>query len=109
MSLVLKQGVELAGLSPQICMAAFIVHLLALGHSNDGKVVITSGSDSHHSSKSKHYRGDALDFRTRNLEGNLEALREEISTALGRDFDVLLERDHLHVEYDPRRPRALSE
>lgn len=102
MRIELKAGVELSGLSPQMVMAALVVCSLAEGEET---VVVTSGSDSYHSSKSKHYRGDALDFRTRNRP-DAEAWAERVKAALGRDFDVILEETHLHVEYDPRRPRA---
>lgn len=70
-------------------------------------LVITSGNDGRHSVNSKHYVGNALDFRTNNLgdpglEGPLIA--NELNAALGRDYDVLFEGDHIHVEYDPKRP-----
>jgi len=65
--------------------------------------VITSAVDGVHSPTSLHYRGLALDFRTRTVPADeRQALRDAIAKALGPDFDVVLESDHLHVEWDPK-------
>jgi len=98
----LKPGVKLASLQPQMAVASLVVAgcFTAIG----ADCVITSGSDSRHSTTSLHYAGAALDFRTRDLD---EYSAELVATAakenLGEDFDVVLEDTHLHVEYQPRR------
>ncbi len=65
--------------------------------------VITAGIDGQHMKDSLHYTGKALDFRTRDLFSGQQqiwvALCEE---KLGPCWDVVLEKDHLHVEYDPK-------
>lgn len=64
---------------------------------------ITAGLDGKHSAGSLHYVGMALDFRTRVIPGaDREPLRAKISARLGPDFDVVLEADHYHVEYQPK-------
>lgn len=63
----------------------------------DLEVVITSGSDSTHSPKSRHYTGEAVDIRKRNLE-NPRAFKESLQFALGSQFTVLDEGDHFHVQ-----------
>lgn len=68
--------------------------------------IVTSICDGAHSSNSLHYRdgkGRAVDFRTRHLpdQGTKEAITQAISEALGPEFDVVLESDHIHCEYDP--------
>lgn len=68
---------------------------------------VTSGLDGHHGPNSKHYHGDALDFRTRLIpEGarrDIEiAVRTALDAAFPHQFDVVLEKDHLHVEFDPK-------
>ena len=71
------------------------------------EVVITSGNDGRHSVTSKHYAGNALDIRTRTLpspEEDGRAIAQRLNQSLGRDFDVIFEGDHIHVEYDPKRP-----
>ena len=65
--------------------------------------VVTSGTDGQHGKYSKHYVGQALDFRTRDIKLELRpTLVKMVKEALGQDFDVVLESDHLHVEYDPK-------
>ena len=65
-------------------------------------VVITSGTDGTHMKGSKHYTGEALDMRTRNFpEGQLKPFMDRLQTRLGEDYQLILEVDHLHIEYDP--------
>ena len=64
--------------------------------------VITSGTDGRHMEGSLHYLGLAFDFRTRHVQpDDRMALTASLQAALGDDFDVILEHDHIHVEYDP--------
>jgi len=95
-----KAGVCLVGVQPVMSRAAMKV---ADVYKKFGRsCVITSGVEGKHSANSLHYEGLALDFRTRHLlETKHLALRQAVSEALGDDFDVVLERTHLHVEYDP--------
>lgn len=116
--LKIKPGVSLKNLTPQMTLAARIIEGVYTQY--DTECWITSGNDGIHMEGSKHYRGEALDFRTKNIgkswytpEDTRErklALVEDIKLALGgqmREFDVLLEglgtdNEHLHVEYDPK-------
>jgi hypothetical protein len=67
------------------------------------EAVITSGKDGVHSEKSLHYSGKAFDFRTRHVEDDeLLKVVKALKAQLGPDFDVVLEIDHLHVEWDPK-------
>lgn len=69
-----------------------------------GDIVITSTTGGQHVPGSKHYAGRAIDVRTRNwIEP--QAVAEAVATVLGPDFDVILESDHLHIEFDPNRNR----
>lgn len=103
--MLLKAGVRLTNLQPQMVLAAVIIHGI---YARSGvECVITSANDSKHSDKSLHYKGCALDFRTKNYQYNKEALCQEIKAALGPDFDVVLEdkdgpNQHLHVEWDQK-------
>jgi hypothetical protein len=103
----LKAGVKLADLEPQMALAAFVV--ARIFERRGLEAVITSANDSKHSAASWHYKGRALDFRTKfdSLNGMEESLREEIKDALGEEFDVIVEalgtdNEHLHLEYDPK-------
>ena len=68
------------------------------------KLVVTSGSDGKHVSKSRHYVGLALDFRTRELTRD-EALqlKARMKDCLGLEYRVILEEDHLHVQFEGRQ------
>jgi hypothetical protein len=66
------------------------------------KLVITSGLEGKHCKNSRHYLGLALDLRNRDLnKKDLFKILKELNIALGNDYQVLLESDHFHVEYDP--------
>lgn len=71
------------------------------------QVVITSGNDGTHMAGSLHYQNAALDFRTGHAwvpplmtEEEAQELHEEYKALLGAGYDVVLEKDHLHAEYD---------
>jgi hypothetical protein len=99
----LKPGVSLSVLQPQILLAVIVVESIwrAYGHKS---LVLTSVADGVHRSDSLHYVGNAIDIRTRDLpRSRQELLRTLISQALGAEFDVVLESDHLHIEFDPKR------
>ena len=72
--------------------------------------LMTSANDSKHSEKSLHYKNRAWDFRTKkdNKLSNLPyekeilfKLVERLQDYLGAGYQVILEDDHIHVEYDP--------
>lgn len=61
--------------------------------------VVTSGTDGQHKEGSKHYLGQALDFRVRDVQPDrLGALVEACKKACNQDFFVLFEGDHIHVQ-----------
>lgn len=72
------------------------------------RATITSVCDGKHKEGSKHYEGLAFDCRTwKDSLGNQMSPKEKsvlakyCSDALGDDWDVVIERTHLHCEYDP--------
>lgn len=98
----IKAGVDLRGLVPQMALAAFVVEGVYVEVSGE-QAVITSGADSKHGEKSLHPFGRALDFRTRHVSaGLMPKIVAKIKDCLGGQFDVVLESDHLHVEFDPK-------
>ena len=70
-----------------------------------GTVWITSANDGDHSEGSLHFNTRAFDIRISNIIGHVDnearAWAERMQVALGDDYDVLLERDHIHVEHQP--------
>ena len=77
-------------------------------------MVVTSVSDQGHGEESLHYVGRAFDVRTKGTrKGAINAVLEDqqretelwagrIRSLLGKDWDVVVEVDHIHVEYDPK-------
>jgi hypothetical protein len=62
-------------------------------------LVITSTYEGTHSASSLHYANLAIDIRRPAGAANfIEALK----AALGRDYDIILEYGHVHIEYDPK-------
>lgn len=69
------------------------------------EAIITSGEDGTHRTNSRHYSGEALDFRIRHLTASqIQAFMAGLRRALGGDYQVIQEPTHVHVEYDP--PKA---
>lgn len=69
----------------------------------DVPCVVTAGTDGVHGEQSKHYTGEALDFRIRDLKPEQrDALVQLCKKSLIQGHDVVLEHDHLHVEWDPK-------
>jgi len=69
------------------------------------ELVITSGRDGKHGLNSLHYQGLAVDLRTWNLLATVVA---RIRAELGSDFEVILEKDHIHIEYDPKKTHVVG-
>lgn len=102
----LKSGVKLKALTPQAVVALLVASSIAESMNLD--LVVTSANDSSHMAGSKHYSGEALDFRTHDWTDAHKQQFMRLATAnLGADFDVILEalglpNEHLHVEYDAK-------
>ncbi len=84
-------------MSSQVVLALMIIKPILLEHGQE--LVVTSVSDGKHSRNSKHYIGQAFDIRTWNLDDREEATRE-IQDALGDEFYVKLETDHIHIQFN---------
>lgn len=72
---------------------------------HDQTVWVTSGNDSTHMKGSKHYDNEAFDIRTHNVLDGREACTlwiNRMKESLGANYDVVLEKDHIHVEFDPK-------
>lgn len=102
----LKPGASLKGVKDVMFIAAIAIEnvMNALGY----ECTITSGTDSmdQHgggdASKTLHDDGLALDFRSRYLTEDAKRLMaQEMQAALGPAYQVIIEKDHFHVEYQP--------
>lgn len=99
MPIKLKSGVSLLGIQPQIVLAILIAESCFQGQT----MTVTSVTDHAvgRSKSSRHKSGLAFDLRTYNLQSP-ELTAESIRDSLGNEFDVVLESDHIHVEWDPK-------
>lgn len=94
-------GVKINGMGAEILLGIMVAKSIYDKYSVE--FIITSGSDGKHGYSSEHYKGDAVDIRTKNIpEDKREMMANEIREALGANFDVVLELTHLHIEYDPK-------
>ncbi len=91
--------VRIQGIRPEMIFGLMIVSDLCRG--TGAKALITSVVDGLHMINSLHYSGCGTDFIL-DLVEDREAWLVELKKRLGRDFDVIDEGDHVHVEYQPR-------
>lgn len=73
-------------------------------------LTVTSLRDGRHSAGSLHYSGNAVDLRIweLNARGKTAEVAARLRAALGADYDVVPEADHIHIEYDPKGVTAAS-
>lgn len=103
-----KDSVDPQGVSLQIVRA--IVMAAGVWARHGKPLTLTSLNDSRHSARSLHYEGKAVDLRTRDEGPSYaqwppemkERLATELRAGLGSDYDVVVERTHIHVEFDPK-------
>ena len=102
MAFKIKKGVVLVmiGGSP-IC---FIIEVgLKVFDSAGYDCVITGALDGPHGDRSCHYLMAALDLRNRHIPADERpGIVEGLEVQLGKDYDVIDEGDHFHIEYDPK-------
>lgn len=95
-----KPGVSVDGIKKEIIT---IIGFLSYVFESMGKpLVITSCTDGKHMKGSKHYSGNAIDIRIRHLtQKEIDSLIRRFKLWYDKDYDIVLEKDHIHVEYDP--------
>ena len=96
----LKPGVSLQDVSWRMFHAAVIAE--AVYKKYGVELVITSANDGKHGDKTLHHKGLALDLRTWTLNGRALQVADEIRNALPDAYDVVVEPDHIHLEYDDK-------
>jgi len=68
--------------------------------------VVTYTTNGKHTNNSRHYSGDAIDIRTRNMKKD-ERLKvtDDLKATLGDQYYVLDEKNHIHIQYNRRRKK----
>ena len=100
-----KDGVILYGLHPKMQIANCIATRIWFEFNQT--LVITEGVIIR--ATGFHPLGRACDYRTRYFDDAQEKrdVAVELQNALGNDYDVVLESDHIHCEYDPDNPKVI--
>jgi hypothetical protein len=103
--MMLKTGVDIKGIGTEISIGLRIVEGVLEAHG--AKCLVTSCRDGKHMQGSKHGWGDAVDIRLASrwvTTANVDlAVLNEARANLGDQFDLVLESDHFHLEFDPRK------
>lgn len=99
---MIKLGVDVRGIRPEILLA--IQEAREIFRLFKVNLVITSVLDGRHGGPSSlHHSGLAVDLRTRHLEkSDRPVVAKDLARILGRQYDVVLEKDHIHIEFDPK-------
>ena len=98
----IKYGVDVNGLKPEIVLAFHIASVLYQEYGYD--CVLTSGLEGKHARQSSHYLGFAIDLRTRDFPVDMAVkVAKELQARLTVDYQVILESDHIHVQFKPIR------
>ena len=98
----LKESVKALGVSPELLLAVIVADEVFTLHEID--FVITSLCDSkHQAAHSLHYAGNAFDIRIRHIptKEQIDSIVAQLKTSLTADYQVILEKDHIHIEYQP--------
>jgi len=99
--MIIKNGVNVVGLQKEIIIALPTIDNVV--SSEVSYLVITSALEGQHGKGSLHPLGYAIDIR---LPYKDESLNVKIVNALkirlGKDYDVVLETNHIHIEFDPK-------
>lgn len=98
----IKDGVNIQGLN--IHMRPVLIAADELWGEHGEELVVTSGLEGTHSAGSLHYYGRAVDLRTRYFsDATKYRTAGKLYRKLGREYDIVVHRTHIHVEYDPRK------
>ena len=103
----LKPGVTMKGVCPEMVLGLIIVDSVVWRQFQVDPVV-TSITDGKHMSGSRHYLGYAADLRIWGIEDKIASVVPALQHALGENFDVVHESDHIHLEFDPKTKKVPS-
>lgn len=98
----IKKGASVKGLRPEMLLAIWIID--AINYDYGVRTLITSGSDEHPKrlAWTLHDDGLAVDLRHPGLNAaRMVNWHDDIVDALGPEYDIVVEKDHVHVEYQP--------
>jgi hypothetical protein len=97
--MLLKLGVDISRLERPIRRILGNIDSLFISITGE-ESIITSTYEGNHSPSSLHYGNLAVDFRL--PKKRADDLISAIRSHLPKDYDIILESDHIHIEYDPK-------
>jgi len=102
--LIFKRSCRIEGILPEIALAIQSTYTVWVGMDFIGDCRVTSGTDDAPGrlKTSKHPTGEAFDLGIWGVGEMVEQLARNMRKALGVEFDVVVEKDHLHIEFDPK-------
>ena len=100
--LAIKEGAEVNGLKVEMLLAFGVAE--SVYDKQDIECVLTEGTGGKHGRGSLHYVGLAIDIRTRDFlrQQDKVEVAKEIGDRLGSQYDVALEKTHIHIEFQPK-------
>lgn len=105
-----KRGVEIelldAPMRSQLVPLSYLWRA-CFARDDDGMTLTSTyegfSGDGVHGKDSLHYKARAIDLRIRDVEHpRVGVFCKMARNLLGEDYDVVLEGDHIHIEYDPK-------
>jgi len=96
--MLIKAGVDISRLNREIRRSLPWAESVYDQYSK--RFVITSTYEGNHGAGSLHYGNDAYDLELPVKNG--KRIYQGIKDTFPESFDVVLESDHIHVEYDPK-------
>ena len=96
-----KKGVDIRGIR-----AETVIGIMICGETYsfiaNSDCVVTSVCDGKHKKGSLHFVGLAADIRIWNVNNKINLIFDELKRRLiPLGFDIILEKDHFHIEYQP--------
>ncbi len=96
-----KEGVDLTTLQPEAQSALDAATNVFAEFGLKPTVTSTGEEAEGRLTNSKHFSGQAFDLRISDIpKSKLNGIVEALKLALGKDHDVVLKKDHIHVEFD---------
>jgi len=96
-------GVRINDVQPETIFGMMIASSVFQMHNQDFTITSVTDGAEDRLPGSLHSAGLAFDIRTWSLSGfQLEKIVYDLQQALGEEWDVVNEEDHIHVEYDPK-------
>ena len=94
-----KPGVDVSGLYPETLLGMLVAEEVFKDYSQ--RFTVTSVRDGTHKPNSLHYKGLAFDIRIYDLRGMSAGLMAlHLRDRLPAGYQVIVESDHIHVEFD---------